>query len=236
MTDSKQNPEVNPGDEGEVVTLSKEEHNKLVEENANLTQDKSNLVGEITELREKKQLTEDEKAELTTKVEELEKSGDAGTKVETDEVKTVAEEVVSKILSQNEAKIRKETLQKAMDKFVQENPQFSKENDEGGLKKSAFDKKLTMFNLDNLKTEDEFLIAFKDANSLLGGKPVEEQPENNIPAATDTGNAPDPIDIHELSAKEVKIVNDFMEGDKEKYIKIKAKRPDYVASLLRNIY
>lgn len=236
MIDSKQNPEVNPDGEGEIITLSIEEHKKLVEANANLTQDKVNLVNEIKELREKKQLTDSEKAELAQKLETLESSRKTGNPVEADEVKTVAEQVVSQILSKKEAENREMTLKIAREKFLQENPQFSEENDEGGIKKAAFDRKLAMFNIDKLKTESEFLSVFNDVNRLLGSSKPEDERENNIPPSTDGAGKPKTVDIHELSSKEIKVINQFLDGDKEKYIKMKAKRPDYIASLLQHIY
>ena len=48
------------------------EKTKLVEENSSLKQDKENLVSEIQELREKKQLSEKEAADLKIKIKGLE--------------------------------------------------------------------------------------------------------------------------------------------------------------------
>lgn len=222
-------------DEGK-VTLSEEKFNKLVKSQADLTQTKSNLVSEIQELREKKQLTEDEKAELITKVTELE-AGKSEEKIETEDVKTVAEEVVNKIFSKREAESREDSMRKAMESFMKSNPEFSSENDEGGLKKSAFEKKLVIFNTDNCKSQEDFLSVFNDTNRLLGGtvKSVEDV-NNNIPAAIGETGKPKEVEIHELDPKELKVINRFMEGDKEKYLKIKSKRPDYVASLFQYIY
>ena len=65
------NADGSPIDPEQVVALSKEEHTKLVEELAQKNQATSNLVSEIKELREKKQLTENEKAALEAKIKDL---------------------------------------------------------------------------------------------------------------------------------------------------------------------
>lgn len=237
--DSNQNPELNKDvtiEEGK-VTLPQEIYNEIIESQAILTQDKSNLVNEIKDLREKKQLTDDEKVELTNKVTKLEEGITTETKVEVDEVKTTAEQIVNQIFAKKDAESREEAMQKAMKNFVQSNPQFSSENDEAGLKKSAFEKKLNTFNMESCKSQEDFLSIFKDANRLLGGTETKVEEQNNIiHQSTDSYVKPKETDVHELSTIELKVINQFMEGDKDRYIKIKSKRPDYVASLLRNVY
>jgi len=227
-------PEPNIGLEGDenTVVLSKEEHKKLVEEKASLAQDKSNLVNEIKEIREKKSLSEKQVEELSSKIEELKNLG--GDKSHLN-IQELAEKTVKEFYEKQQAQTRESAKQSAMTKFLQDNPEFAPENDETGLKKSAFEKKLERFNISILSKEEDFLSAYNDALSLMdikkkideGGSPLDLPPSSN----------PKPLEanIDSLSAKELKVINQFMGGDKEAFLKKKIKYPEFIESLLEHV-
>lgn len=240
MTDSNKNPDLkgdnNPNGNENTVILSKEEYNKLVLQQANLSQDKANLVSEITELRKKNQLTEQEKIDLANKVKQSESLGKDGT-IQPTEVRAVAEKVVQEVFEKQKTVARKTAREQAEQKFLNEHPEFKPENDIGGLKKAALDKKLANFNLDKFNSEEEFLTVYVDANNLLGNvsnpnvvtpKVIPSMPSHN-------GADQSPKKDVQLTPQEQKIVTQFLGGDVEKFIKQKEKRPDYIASLLQYV-
>lgn len=240
MTDSNQNPALNSepakvDGSGQVVTLSKEEYEKLVVQKANLVQDKTNLINEVTELRKKNQLTSTEKEELANKLKTLYPNGEPADP-KPSEVKVVAERIVQEIFEKQKSESVKKIQNQAMQKFLNDSPEFKPENDEGGLKKSAWVRKLERFNLSGLETEQEFLDAFKDAKELLG---VKSQKVNDtvveIPSMPSTSATQQTPKTVKLSDKEQKLVDTYMGGDVAKFLKQKEKRPDYVDELLKYV-
>jgi len=214
------------------ITLSKEEHKKLVEEKASLSQDKSNLVNEIKEIREKKSLSEEQVKELTSKVEELKSMAGDNSNID---VKELAEKTVKEFYKKQQTEARESAKQDAMSKFLSDNPEFSPENDELGLKKSAFEKKLGKFNLSNLSKEEDFISVYNDALSLMGSKKVVEDNSNPMDIQPSSNANPAEAKIDSLNAKELKVIDQFMGGDKEAFLKKKAKHPDFIDSLMTSV-
>lgn len=226
--------EPNKVEEGveDTVALSKEEYKKLVEDKASLAQDKSNLVNEIKAIREKKSLSEEQVKELSEKIETLKVAeGDNPTV----DVKELAEKTVKEFYEKQQVETRERAKQNAMTKFLQDNPEFAPENDEAGLKKSAFESKLDRFNLSNLSKEEDFATVYNDALSLMGTKRVPEG--GNNPTDIQPTADPKPIEakIDSLTNKELKVIEQSMGGDKEKFLKMKVKHPEFIEGLMTNV-
>lgn len=221
----------------ETVTVPKEQYDEMVEKLADKTQATANLVAEITELREKKQLTEAEAEELRKKLSERDGSG-AGQDLNPDKVVEITSETVRKILADQDIEKAKANKRAALAAFQAKYKEFHPENDEGGLKLSALEKELENFNLSGLVSETDFLARFEKARNLVVGS-GQVQPDggtdpNPLPP-NGGGSAPqakESID-NQLTSKEMQIIDRTFGGDKERYLKIKAKRPDYVATLLQ---
>lgn len=223
-----------PGAEG---ALTQEEIDNLVKEKAQLAQDKANLVNEIKGLREKNQLTEKEKADLATKVDELSKLATPG---EQDDIKTVAERVTNEILSKREKEVRDSAFKTAIEEFKKSNPEYSDSNDPAGIKFSTLLGKVNTYNLDLFKTKEQFTQLFGEANMILNPKRVVEDDDEGYGEGIQTPSSgakqPKVVENTTLSPKEEKLVNgNFYKGDKEKFLKDKAKKPDFIESLLEYV-
>lgn len=229
--ETPQTPE--EGTEEEVV-LTTEQHKELVEGLANLTQDKTNLVNEIKELREKKQITEAEAEELRKKITDNQQPIDTGV-LTPEKVKKTAEKTVSDILEQREKDSAKANRESAIRKFQELHKEFHPGNDEAGIKLGSLENTFNRFNVGSLKTEEEFLSVLDDAYKLLNpSKPLEEAPTEFQDEPVEGRGDPTPSGSDKnLTSKEQKLVRVYFKGSTEDYIKARAKRPDYVDQLLQ---
>lgn len=185
----------------------------LIEELANLRQDKSNLVAEIKTLRTKKD----------------------GESVNADVIKEQAKAVVAELLSENQKAETANARRLAEEKFKNTVKEFHPDNDPGGLKFDALMKKFSRFNTGELKTVDEYLEAYDEANILLNKDKIVGESYSGISYAATPSSSPQSIlakDDSGLSAEELRLIKS--QGiDKEKYLKMKQKRPEYVKTLLQ---
>jgi hypothetical protein len=221
MSNEKIDKDGNPITE-EVVTpveLSPEEIQKIVSENETLNQTKEKLVDEVKELRGKKQLSEQERDEALAKLEK---------KVETPEDKPDVLNQVKDLLQSEKVAAIKKNKEKAMNKFLAKHPEFSESNDEAGLKKSALDKKLAMFNTDSLTDEDEFLSIYENAFALIGKKEVMSEDTPEVVTTPITTKTPNSENTTKLSPEEIEIVKTRFGGNEKRYLELKAKYPDVV--------
>ena len=231
------NADGSPIDPEQVVTLSKEEHTKLVEELAQKNQATSNLVSEIKELREKKQLTENEKAALEAKIKDLSDLSKANPEDLTPQkIDALINQRLDESLSKKEKESRVENRVSALARFKELNKEFSEANDPGGLKMSALDKKLSMFNMDNPKSPEDFYTVFENARLLL--KKEEGKPDTiQNPYAHSSSSETQKVSVDNLddtlTSQEMKIIERTFGGDKKRYLEQKLKRPDYVETLLK---
>ena len=221
--------------EKEEVTLSKQEHKDLVEGLANRTQDTSNLTAEIKTLREDKRLAVEEAEKLKAAAEAPAATPAAPTELTAENVATLAAETVSKALQANEENTAKANKETALTRFKTTHKEFHEDNDEAGLKMSAFNRKLVRINMAGLKSETDFLEAFEDAFALM---PKDKQPTVDPtiqqPTASEGGASIPEVEQTTLTSQEEKLVRESFDGDKERYLKIKTKRPDYVGKLLQH--
>lgn len=226
----------NPIIEDEKVTVLKKQYDEMVEKLASETQSKTNLVAEIKELREKKQLTEAEAEDLKKKLEQQKVVIPDSSVLTPERIAEITTSTLRMALAEKDAEVAKSNREAAMTDFLSKNKEFHPENDEGGLKLSALQRKLSRFNMSELKTQSDFLSVLEDASRLMsngqGPKVLGEDP--NPPTPNRGGTEVPVIDTDKsISSKEMKIIERSFDGDKERYLKIRAKRPDYVATLLQ---
>ncbi len=237
MTENRQLDENgNPIPEDEKVTVPKKQYDEMVEKLASETQSKVKLVAEIKELREKKQLTEAEAEDLKKKLEQQKVIAPDSTVLTPERIAEITTNTLRTALAEKDAEVAKSNRESAMTTFLSKNKEFHPENDEGGLKLSALQKKLTRFNMSDLKTEGDFLTVLEDASRLVSNIQERKVPGQDPNPAAPLGRGVTPKESEDdksLSAKEQNIIDRTFDGDKERYLKIRAKRPDYVATLLQ---
>ena len=199
----------------------------VVEELANEKQSKANLVSEIKQVRERAQ-TAEEKLKLTEKPEPATPAAP--------DVKDTIISVLDERLSVEAQKRAKENRETALAMFKDEHSEFHPDNDPGGVKFAAFEATLKQFNTDDIKDVDGYMNLF-DSAVLLMKRPEQKNSFRN-PYSSTPSNPSSTIrisDPNQLSAKELKIIQDSFGGDKARYLKIKPKRPEYVKTLLQYV-
>ena len=227
--------EVTP--EEETVVLSKTEHEELVKKLADESAAKTNLVEEITDLRKKKQITEAEAEELRKKLESAQEIPTEVGELTADKIAEIASKATQDVLAKNTEVTVASNKESALIKFKEKYKEFHSENDEGGIKIASLERKLERFNINSLSSESEFLSVFEDAYKLLDKPETPDEPGQQIPTDPSTdGPKPGEVDTTNLTPQELKIIEQTFDGDKEAYLKQKAKRPDYVEKLLQGKY
>lgn len=214
------------GEDGKVIE-GQQDVKVLQETVAKLQSDFKNVVGEVTQMRKDKSTLEAERDALALKLKEAQEGGASGDKPD------VAAEI-QKAFQAKEAEQAKLNRASAEAKFKNANKEFSEDNDPGGIKFAALTAKLGLFALGSLKTEEEFKQVYESAYTLLNParKPMNGTDYNiyaNTPPAG--GGAPKESHDNQLSAQERKII-ERLGWTAEKYLKIKASRPQYVKELL----
>jgi len=213
-----ENPEstTSAGDEVK-VTLSKEEYDKLVGERATDKQSIANVVEELKELRKK--LKTDAPKETPKANEDVITS------------QADVERVIQKKLDEQKIELRQSNYTEATNEFLAAHPEFSSENDPGGLKLSAFQKALSKINLQGLETKQQFSEAFMDAVSLMSKD--DKQSPMNPSSSPQPAPIPKTVAVHNLPPAEEKLVKTHFNGDVAKYLAQKAKKPAYFEELLK---
>lgn len=227
--------------EGEEITLNKAEYEQIVKNAEASEAAKVNLVSEIKELREKKQLSDTEKDDLAKKLAaQLPPATPTDDVMTTEKIGSVISDAINKEFEQRHVQNVSDAKENAIRKFKETHKEFDDSNDEGGIKFAAFERKLASFNLTAVADESGFQRVFADAYTLLGNndKPTDSNPNNPYAATpSNEGNDnPGSITDEQLSAKELKLVETTFGGDKKRYLDQKTKRPDYVARLLNFNY
>mgnify|MGYP000031195942 CR=1 FL=1 len=221
--------------EQEPVVITKNDYDEVVEKLASKTQNESNLVAEIKELREKKQLSEAEAENLKKMLAKREES-QTPEELNPTAVEEIARKTLAVALAERDEETTKSARNSAMLKFVNQHKEFHPDNDVAGIKMALLEKKLNMFDMSNLRSESEFSGILEDASQLIGGtvSPKGEPTDLNPSEPTGEGGAePKEAPDDKLNAKELKIIDRAFGGDKERYLKQKAKRPDYIRTLLQ---
>lgn len=198
-----------------------EREKELVEQIANLEQDKANLVDEVKNTRTAKQEREKELDDLKKALEKEGKESDP-------------EEMVERVLTKKAEAEAKKNLDKAKQSFRDSIKEFSEEVDTAGIVFSKFEKEMSKFNFSGLQTQEEFEQRLKEVYEFVNrGK---RQPNDSVQFYKGTppnlGTDPKTNDGVNLSSVENRLLDD-MKWTKDQYLKVKAKRPHYVANLLK---
>lgn len=201
---------------------------EIIEENAELKQAVANLTSEIKELREKKNAEIEELRQV--QVEPVDES-------DPDDVQAIASKAVESFLNKRAEQDAEDARKSAEDSFKQANKEFHPDNDPGGIKYKAFQKTLNKFSLEGLKTREDFESRFNEAYEFMRRKDPQAEDEVINPYAETPKNpsaTPKVDDGAKLDKREEALLK--QKGwDKERYLKVKAKRPEYVRTLLQYV-
>lgn len=196
-----------------------------VEEAARLKQVNDALVEELKQERKKKQELAEELAR---------KNNPPAPAPEPSQI----EKEVEAVLAKKEASKAQANKSAAFEKFISLNKEFHPENDPTGLKRQALETKFNRFNLQGVIEERDFFDAIKDAHRLLGGTDTPPVISKEIPNPYSTTPTPTPTPTPapdgDLTPKEKKLM-EKSGWTKEKLLKLKADKPDYLESLLVHI-
>lgn len=217
----------NPIEVDEETLTPEQELEKVKQENATLLQTKETLVNEVKELRSKKQLTEQERDDLATKIEELKKVNVPGEKPQVDVAQTVEDALIKR-----DEQSRLRNKEKAMIRFISEHPELSPSNDEAGIKKSAFDNKLSIFNMNGLNDVEEFISIFSSAYALLGKAEVIVEDDQKIVTPPITPPQPGSEDPDKLQPKELEYIKNNLGGNIDRYKELKKSQPKAIEQIL----
>ncbi len=197
----------------EDVKLTKAEFDELVKAKAEKAQNEANMSAELAELRKKNR-------ELAEK-----KSPEA------EPPKELSKEVAAEF-AKRDAEVLKLASEQATVEFLDSHPELSKEKDTDGSKFAAFQKALGRISLAGVKTKQDYAQVLNDALRLTGE--VSQPPMPNYSSTPRSAiSIPGSPPSAQLASPELKLVQTSFGGDVEKYLKLKAKRPEYVEELLR---
>jgi hypothetical protein len=141
---------------------------------------------------------------------------------------------LEKLLDERERKEAADSMKEAIDEFRDSVNEFSKDNDAAGIVFAEFERELGKFNLEGLKTKGQFVKRFKEVHEFMNRnkKPSESTPTPYPGSSKASGSEPKEGDSANLSDVEKNLIKD-MGWEEERYLKVKASRPNYVASLLK---
>ncbi len=231
--------ETNPTPEGETPSenegvVSQENYEDVVEKLASKTQNETNLVAEIKGLREKKQIAEADAESLKKKLAKENVIETTGKEFNPTMVEEITRKTLAAALAERDVETTKIASNNAMSSFINSHKEFHPDNDVGGIKMAALENKLAMFNTNNLSTESEFSNILEEASRLTFSTINKEQSMNpTVTEPTGEGAAvPKESQEDKLTPQELQIIDRVFDGNKERYLKQKTKRPDYVKTLL----
>lgn len=146
------------------------------------------------------------------------------------------QEEIDKALQERDSKTVESIKADSLKKFKEAHPEFKPENDQGGIKYAAFEKKLARINLNGLTSESEFVEAYTDAYKLIVNTQTDDGNRNNAFASDPSHHSnPQGNKGTSLSREETDLIKS-MNWTEERYLKVKKSRPTYVASLLKQSF
>lgn len=203
--------------EEERIELAKQE--AVAELKAQSDKDKAAMIAELQAERLKRQAAE----------EELKTKGEPKHSGEGEDPKKVFE----KLLEEKEKIEAEANKLAAIEDFRKSVREFSEENDAAGIVFSGFEKELKKFNLNGLKSKEDFKQRFKEVYEFMNRKAKTDEPKGTFYPGnvSNTGSEPKEGDGDNLSDVEKRLLKD-MNWTVERYLKVKASQPAQVASLL----
>lgn len=147
-------------------------------------------------------------------------------------------DIVKKVLTEEKMSNAKTVKEKVFEKFITENKEFHPDNDPTGLKREALETKLKRFNTDSVTDPEEYYDVIREAQLLLTGNDSHSNTSREIPnpySSSSIGRmTPKPIVTDKLTLKERKLV-DQGSATEEYILKLREKRPSYLAQLLDKV-
>lgn len=204
--------------EEERIEAAKQE--AVAELKAQADKEKAAMIAELQAERAKRQAVE----------EELKTKGEHKPSGEGEDPKKVFES----LLEEKEKKEAVANKQAAIEEFRKSVREFSEENDAAGIVFSAFERELRKFNLDGLKSKEDFKRRFTEVHEFMNRKAkIDEAKENFYQGSkSNTGSEPKEGSNVYLSDVEKRLIKE-MGWTEERYLERKAKQPSLVASLLK---
>jgi len=205
----------------------------LIQEIANLKSVNAGLVDELKNDRQTRQGLKDKVETLETA---LTQSVEANADPEEDKIK----DVVVGVLADKDASRAGLNKKAAIEKFVIENKEFHPENDVGGIKLAALERKLAQFSLEGVSEVNDFLRVIGEANTLLGRKDtapestIEKEVKNPYSSTPQSTIAPTIKEDETLTADEKRLMEQAG-FTREKYLELKEKMPRYISKLLESV-
>lgn len=213
MLDNEGNPIPEENTNEETITP---EEAKLLKESL------ANTVDELKELRKKnKELSEKKESKIETPIIE-------------DEATKLAKAVKAVLNSEKMENAKTEKV-KAFERFITENKEFHPDNDPTGLKRQALEEKLKDYNTEVMSVE-KYYDVIGEAQLLLTGdnKSNTNRVNNPFSSSIQSRMTPKPVVVDKLTSKERKLVENGS-ATEEYILKLKEKRPAYLASLLERV-
>lgn len=191
----------------------------------------------IEELKEVRKSRAEDRAALDALLKDKKDEDDAEEAKPAIAVVDVKKTVESLLEAREKAKLSNVRVD-VLNKFKNSKVEFNEANDPGGIKFKAYEKELSKFNLDNIQDAEVFQERYDDVYLYMKRKESrQDSNQNNIYAGTNQhSGAKDPqtTDTNTLSKPEMDLIN--KQGwSKERFLKLKAKQPTYVTSLLRHL-
>lgn len=200
---------------------AKKREDELIEQAAVAEEAKAKMTEELKDLRTAKQKVEQELEEKKGEQDPEPKDPDP-------------EEVVERVLTRRQEAESKANKDSTLEEFKRSVKEFSPETDEAGIVFSKFEKELNKFNLNGLNTREDYMKRFKEVYEFMNREKKESTPSASFHSGTPATGGSDPgaDDSANLSDAEAKLMKDIG-WDKERFLATKAKRPHYVASLIK---
>lgn len=179
--------------------------------------DKTATVGELKDLRTKKQEVE---AELEQARKPKDPAPDGGKSTE---------EQFEAFLAKKQSEEATKNKDKALADFRSSHHEFSEASDPGGIKFAAFEREMAKFNLSGLSSVDDYNGRFREVHEFMNRS---QKPDDSISVHKGTNNNPvDPGSKNEnaLDADDKKLIEQ-LGWTQERYLAYKEKNPEYVAT------
>lgn len=198
----------------ELLEILKSKDEELVK----AEQDKTATVGELKDLRAKKQEVE---AQLEDARKAKEQVPGGGESAKTNEQQFEA------FLEKKRQEESQKNKDKALADFRTSHHEFSEASDPGGIKFAAFEREMAKFNLSGLSSVDDFNTRFREVHEFMNRS---QKPDTNVNLYQGTNrntSEPAPKSEGALDAADKKIIAQ-LGWTEERYIKYKEKNPAYV--------
>lgn len=209
---------------------------ELKQKIAQLEQEKTGLVDEIKEDRNKRQGLQQE---IDLLKESVTSATAKNAEANPDDVKTIAVQAVQEVLNSDKASRAKENKSRAFEKFIIEHKEFNSENDPTGKKREALQNKFNSFRDDGFTEVNEFYSLIADASKLLG---VDTTPKTSVESEVPNPYTSTPLTHVTPSIVDTKGISDLdkqlMEQNgwsEEKFLGLKQKNPTFVQSLYKYV-